>query len=161
MLLCSMLLLMCVGMTGCIGLAYVPSRQIAAIPVGTHETLSFKVELPKSAHSWEIGLWPSRGGTNIADIAGKYLVARVTNVSNRKLTLSPGVSSQFERVLVVEPGQDVVVYDAPMKSLAQIIRLFGCDTHEHGVSFQLNLQFRPPVQIQEPINVRARGRDAL
>jgi len=39
-------------------------------------------------------------------------------------------------------------------------RLFGCDTQAHGVSFQLNLEFRPPVRIKSR-TIRARGRDAL
>jgi hypothetical protein len=154
-------LLLCIGMIGCIGLAHVPSRQIAAIPAGAQEQLSLKVDLPKHSASWEIGLWPSAGATNIADLGGKHLVARLTNVSDRKLSLTPGVGSAFEKRLIVAPGQSVVVSDAVIKSHAQMTSLFGCDTHEHGVSFQLNLQFRPPVQIQEPINVRARGRDAL
>jgi hypothetical protein len=160
-LLCSTLLLMCVGMTGCIGLISVPSRGIAAIPTGTHEALSFQVDLPKRSHSWEIGLWPSTGGTNIGDLTGRHLVAKVTNASDRKLTFSPGVSSPFERVLIVLPGQTVVVCDAPMKSLAQVTCLFGCDAHEHAVSFQLNFEFHPPVRIHERMTVRARGRDAL
>lgn len=148
-------------MIGCIGLAYVPSRGIATIPAGTYEQLSLKVDLPKNSASWEIGLWPATGGTNIVDLAGKHLVAKVTNVSDRKLKLSPGVSSPFDRDLIVTPGQTVVVCDALMKSLAQIACLFGCNTKEHGVSFELNLEFRPPVRIQERITVRARGRDAL
>ena len=160
-LLCSTLLLLCIMMIGCIGLAYVPSREIAAIPAGPHETLSFQADLPKRSHSWEIGLWPPTGGTNIGDLAGKHLVVKLTNTSDRKLALSPGVSSPFERVLILTPGQTVLVCDAPMKSLAQITCLFGCTTREHGVSFQLNLEFRPPVRIQERITVRARGRDAL
>lgn len=155
------LLLLCITMIGCIGLAYIPSREIAALSAGPHEGLSFQVQLPKRSHSWEIGLWPSTGGTNIGGLTAKHLVAKVTNASDRKLTLSPGLSSPFERVVIVPPGQSVLVCDGPVQSLAQITRLFGCDTHEHGVSFQLKLEFRPPVQIQERIAVRARGRDAL
>jgi len=157
----STLLLLCFMMIGCIGLAYVPSREIAVIPAGPQKTLSFQVELPRHLHSWEIGLWPATGETNISNLAGNHLVARVTNNSDRNLTLSPGVSSPFEKVLIVTRGQTVLVCDGPMKSLAQITRLFGCDTHEHGVSFQMNLEFRPPVLFQERTIVRARGRDAL
>lgn len=97
-LLCSTLLLMSIVVVGCIGLAHVPSKEIADIPAGPHEALSFQVDLPKRSHSWEIGLWPSTGGTNIGDLAGNHLVVKLTNVSDRKLTLSPGVSSPFERV---------------------------------------------------------------
>ena len=157
----STLLLLCIAMLGCIGLAYVPSRQIATIPAGTQERLSFKVDLPKRSHSWEIGLWPSSERTNIADLAGKHLVARLTNVSERKLTLSPGVSSAFKWMPTVQPGQSIVVHDAAIATAAQMMCLFGCDTHEHGVSFVLNLEFRPPVRLEKPMTVVARGRDAL
>lgn len=159
--LCSTLLLLCIVIIGCAGLVHVPSKEIAAIPPGTHETLSFQVDLPKRAHSWEIGLWPSSGGTNIGDVAGKHLMSRLTNVSDRNLTVTPGVSSSFERRLIVAPGQSVVVSNGVIKSHAQITSLFGCNTHQHAVSFRLDLEFRPPVQIQERMTLRARGRDAL
>jgi len=155
------LLLLCIGTIGCLSLAYVPTRKIAVIPAGAHEQLSLKVDLPKHSASWEIGLWPATGETNIANFAGKHLVAKVTNRSKRSLTLSPGVSSPFSSVLIVTPGQSVVVCDAPVKSLAQIALLFGCNTREHSASVHLNLEFRPTLQLEKQLTVLARGRDAL
>lgn len=155
------LLLLCIAMIGCMGLAYVPSMEIAAIPAGTHEALSFEVDLPKQRQSWEIGLWPSTGGTNIADMVGKHLVAKLTNLTDRELTLSPGVSSAFKWKPIVSPGQSIVVFDGPIQSHAQMTCLFGCDTQEHGVTFQLNLEFRQSVRLEKKMTVLARVRDAL
>jgi hypothetical protein len=157
--LCSMLLFPCIVMTACIGFIDTHNRQIGIIPAGTHGQLSFEVNLPRRSTSWEVGLWPR--GTNIADFAGRHVVAKLTNLSERNLTLSPGLTSPYDKVLSVIPSQTVVVCDGPVKSLAHLHLLFGCNTRQHGVSFQLNLEFRPPVRVQKQMTLLARGRDAL
>ncbi len=160
-LFCATLVVLGIMLAGCIHLGYMPSREIATIPAGTQEQLTFKVDLPKSSASWEIGLWPTGGGTNIAELAGKHVFVQLANVSDRELTLSAGVSSAFKWMPTVPPGQSLVVFDAPIKSYAQMTRLFGCNAQEHGVSFLLTLEFRPTVHLERPITVVARGRDAL
>jgi len=101
------------------------------------------------------------GGTNITGLAGQNLIVKVTNLSTEELRVSPGPKSPFDRELILQPSQSGTVHDAPIVSLAQIVGLFGCDTHEHAVSFLVNLEFRPPLRLERQMKILAQGRDAL
>jgi hypothetical protein len=154
-------LVLAVGLSGCIGLGYVPSREISVLPPGKHEAVSLSVQLPKRAHSWEVGLWPSPTATNATDFVGRHLKAEVTNESDQPLVLSPGVRSPFDRPLTLAPGATAVVHDEAVIGAPELLRLFGCDTQYRLASFKLALHFEPAVVTRTPTDILAQGRDAL
>jgi hypothetical protein len=48
-----------------------------------------------------------------------------------------------------------------MDDLARMNFLFGCDTHERKVKFQLEFEFNPELRLDYPVKLSARGRDTL
>lgn len=155
-LLCSFMSLVIVG---CVPL-HVPTRKLGFIAPGSHDQVAFRVDLPKSSWSWEIGFWPGSTSSNLSGLLGQHIVARLSNVSDQSLTLSPGIRSPVDRMLVIPPEGDALVFDGVVQSLAQATCLFGCDTSERKASFLLSLDFQPPLHTSAGVTVVARGRDA-
>ena len=147
---------------GCIGLLYTPTRRVGTITTGAHTNISLQVRLPNRAHSWEIGLWPVAGsGTNLGGLVGKHLTVRVTNLTGDDLIISNGVPMTNAFPLIVKPGKTGTLIEGTLSRAAQFHRLFGCDTHLHGVSFRLEIDINPEIDLSESVQIAARGRDPI
>jgi len=147
---------------GCIGLLYTPTRGIGTITAGVHTNISLQVSLPKRAHSWEVGLWPVSGSsTNLGGLIGEHLTVRVTNLTKDDLVISNGVPMTNEVHFIVTPGKTSTLFEGTLSRVAQFHCLFGCNTHLHGVSFRLEIDFSPAIDLHESVQIAARGRDAI